>query len=279
MTNGLYTPVTYKFTYGTGPTYESSSPKLTTLDSGPNDYNRLFNLPNGPTLTLPVVVWDDIYLNDMLPADTAVLFSVDMNGAVGTDAHAFDPNAGDTVWINGPFLNWNWWTGANPMDVQYQMIAAGGGIYTNTLVFPKGSGINFAYKYGIGLGASGDQGPRDNEYVGGIHQRVIRTTASGSYTMAQDKFGTMYAEPFFRSQAKADGQLTVGARSGGTVPVTWLGRPGAHLQSAGSLTGPWTDHPETDGGTWTSGSSSTNGFVSQTNWPSLGNQYFRLVKP
>jgi hypothetical protein len=74
--------------------------------------------------------------------------------------------------------------------------------------------------------------------------------------------------------------LTVGALSGGNVPVTWLGRPGAHLQVTSDLvSGSWQDLIATDGTNWTVGYSSTNGFVSQTNWPASGKAFFRLVKP
>jgi hypothetical protein len=97
--------------------------------------------------------------------------------------------------------------------------------------------------------------------------------------MPQDTFGNQYHEPFFNFSAKAGGQLKIGTPSGGTVPVTWLGRPGAHLQSTTNVTGPWTDHFETDGTNWSAGFSSTNGLVSQTNWPTAGTTFFRLVKP
>jgi len=64
------------------------------------------------------------------------------------------------------------------------------------------------------------------------------------------------------------------------VPVTWLGRPGAHLQVNSSLTGgAWSDVAGTDGTNNVTGSFGTNGFVSQTNWPASGNGFFRLVKP
>jgi hypothetical protein len=76
------------------------------------------------------------------------------------------------------------------------------------------------------------------------------------------------------------GDLTVGTSSAGTVPVSWLGRPGAHLQSAASLNGPWTDIWATDGTSWTNGVSTPNGLMSVTNWPSIGGPaFFRLVKP
>jgi len=158
------------------------------------------------------------------------------------------------------------------------MTASGGGIFTTTVALPNGTPVAFEYKYGIGT--NGDLGPEDIEAPDGQnHYRVVRSTVTGSYAMPQDTFGYQYHEPFFTYSAKADGWLKNGALSGGTVPVTWLGRPGAHLQSASNVTGPWTDHFETDGTNWSAGFNSTNGLVSQTNWPTAGTTFFRLVKP
>ena len=63
----------------------------------------------------------------------------------------------------------------------------------------------------------------------------------------------------------AGGNLTAGTPVAGKIPLSWLGRPGAHLQSASSISGPWQNLPATDGTNWTVGYSSTNGFVSVTN--------------
>lgn len=98
--------------------------------------------------------------------------------------------------------------------------------------------------------------------------------------MATDKFRNMYAEPFFSSTSLGGGDLSVGAAIAGKVPVTWLGRPGARLQVRDDLSsGAWLDIPATDGTNWSSGYSSTNGFVSETNWPVSSHKFFRLVKP
>jgi len=290
ITNSLNAAETYKFTFGTGPTYESSSPKFTTLDSGPNDYNRIFYLPNGPTLVLPAVNFSDVALNDLLQADTPVTFSVDMNGAVGTDLHVFNPSA-DDVYINGLFANYNgqigtwypWIGGVNPSPAPagFQMIqSATPGIYTNTVIIPKGTPVHFDYKYGMDIGRA-NGGPVDDEAISGSnHYRVLRSTAAGSYVTPTDAFGNQYHEPYFYALSKAGGNLTVGAPSGGVVPVAWLGRPGAHLQVNTSLTGgAWLDLPATDGKIWTVGTSSTNGFVSRTNWPASDKAFFRLVNP
>jgi hypothetical protein len=270
VTDGVGAVQQYKFTYtgGSGLNWENPAPPTV-------GGNRFFNQPNATSTVLPPVFFSDQPLNDLLLNDTPVTFTIDMNGAVGNDAHVFEPSS-DTLYINGQFANWYaWWGGANPVPAppQYQMTEypIGSGIYSNTVIVPKGTPVVFEYKYGIGVG--GAPGPNDNEAgFGQNHRRTVRTTGAGSYTMPQDKFGNQYVEP-------AWGNLAIGAKSGGTVPVTWLGRPGLHLQFATGLNAAWQDLFATDGTNWTSGSGSTNGFVSQTNWPAAGNTYFRLVKP
>ena len=275
----------YKFVYntGSGAVFENNNPKSSTLDDGPDAYNRFFQLPHATATVLPVVLFDDNEADDYLPKPTAVTFTVNMNGAVGTEGHTY--GEGDTVWINGDFVPWYpWFNPEEPVaaPAQFQMIETGSGtgIFTNTLALPLNTTVAFAYKYGMGIATNGDLGPEDDEAPAGQnHFRVVRTTVTGSYAMPQDKFGSQYQEPFFSSSAKNGAQLEVGAPTAGKVPVTWLGRPGAHLQVANSLMGPWTDHFETDGTNWSSGYYSTNGLVSQTNWPTAGNSFFRLVKP
>jgi len=219
-----------------------------------------------------------------LTQPTPVRFSVDMNGAVGTDAHVFNPSA-DTVYINGQFANWYAWaSGVNPASAPpgYQMVEVGTStIYTNTLVIPAGTPVAFDYKYGMDPGAV-NGGPADDEAASGAnHYRVVRSTGFNPYVMPADTFTNHpYVEPFFSSVNTGGANLTVGPAVAGKVPVTWLGRPGAHLQSKGSLSsGVWLDIPATDGTNWTAGSSTTNGFMSLTNWPSSGSTFFRLIKP
>jgi len=276
----------YKFVLNSislGTIYESSTPKVSTQDDGPDAYNRFFQLPNVAATVLPAVLFDDKEADDYLPQAIAVSFTVNMNGAVGTDGHAF--SAGDTVWINGDFVPWYpWFNPQAPVAAppQYQLFETppGSGIYSNTVVIPLGTTVAFAYKYGIGVATNGDLGPEDIEAPDGQnHYRVVRSTATGSYAMPQDTFGNQYQEPFFNANALNGGQLTIGKPSGGIMPVTWLGRPGAHLQVSANVVGAWQDLIQTDGTNWTIGSSSINGFVSQTNWPAVGKTFFRLVKP
>jgi len=244
--------------------------------------NRLFVLPNVSSTNV-LSVFNDAVPSAYLFNSVAVTFSVDMNGAVGTEGHVFNASA-DNVYVNGQFPNWYPWApGANPMPAPpgFQMVEVGTStIYTNTVIFPGGSPVDFSYKYGIDINAALG-GPDDDEAASGLnHGRVVRTLAQSPYVLPPDKFGNQYNEPFFGSANPSGGNLAVGGKSGGSVPVQWLGCPGARLAYSGSLKGPWQQILATDGTNWSAGFSSTNGLVSQTNWPTAGgNVYFRLIKP
>lgn len=209
--------------------------------------NRTMSIVSGTAQTLPVVFFSNVDPNDLLPADTTVTFRVNMTNAVGTEAHVFNPSAGDVVLINGvpTFANWDIFLPEltnNP---------AGSTNYSIDILIPKGSPVMQTYKYGI-------NGADDEAPANANHVRYIRQT--GTYVMPVDKFGTQTVEPSF-------GNLQASASTAGHVMISWLGRPGVHLQTKSSLNGSWTDHPETDG-------------LSSTNWPSGGSaQFFRLIQP
>jgi len=280
------------------------------LDGGPNsannnNYRHNFNFPvtGAPLYTNLNYYFNDLAPDDYLPQDTAVQFSVDMTGAVATNGVAFVPGT-DGLYINGMFagcppsqptlagtaqLWYDWTSGVNPVAAPagYQMMRVGATeIYTNTIIIPKGTPVALSYQYGIDVGGA-NGGPVENEAPPqSVHYRGVRSTHFNPYVMPTDTFSaTPYVEPFFSTGnigangSLAGGNLTVGTPVAGKVPVAWLGRPGANLQSASSLSGLWQNIPATDGTNWTVGSSSTNGFVSVTNWPSSGNTFFRLVKP
>jgi hypothetical protein len=240
-------------------------------------------LSSNGTINLPVGVFSDLYPAEVLSAPAAVTFSVDMANAVGTDSHHFDPTV-DTVYLNGAFAGWYAWAGgANPSPAPpgFQMTEVGvSTVYTNTVTLPAGTPLDFLYKFGMDPGGV-NGGPLDDEAaVGANHVRVVRSTAENPYALPTDAFGNMYGEPYFSAGSLSGGNLKVGAPSGGNVSVSWLGRPGAHLQVNTNLNGgTWQDLPSTDGGSWTAGYNSTNGLVSVTNWPSAGKAFFRLVKP
>lgn len=231
--------------------------------------NRVQTEPNLPNYSIPTVYFNDASYNDYLLAPVSVTFTIDMTGAVGTDATVWQPGA--TVFVNGPWPNWLGW---DPSSLAGQALTEAGStpIYTGTFTIPKGIVTSLTYKYSLvvaGVGGGDNEAPSDHN-----HARVIRTTATGAYSFAQDTFGNQYVEPAF-------GQLSIGAVSGGSVPLSWLGRPGCEVQiRSGSLnSGSWTSLPLTDGTNWTAGTYSTNGLISQTNWPvGSGNLFFRLIK-
>lgn len=209
--------------------------------------NRTVSIISGTAQTLPVVYFSNVNPNDLLPADTTVTFRVNMTNAVGTDAHAFDPASGDVVNINGvpSFANWDTSLPALPNN------PVGSTNYSVDIFLPKGSPVMQTYKYGI-------NGVDDEAAAGNNHVRYVRQT--GTYVMPLDKFGTQTVETSF-------GNLQASRSTPGQVLISWLGRPGVHLQTKTSITGPWIDHPETDS-------------LSSTNWPSAGApQFFRLIKP
>ena len=273
-------------------------------DSVYNDNNRrTITLPvtaTALTTNVPTFYFLDLAPDDYLPKATPVLFSVDMNGAVATNGTAFNPSS-DAVYINGMFANgggtpypqaWYPWSGgANPVSAPpgYQMIREGSStIYTNTIIIPAGTPVALSYQYGIDpSGFNG--GPLEDEApTGANHFRVVRTTAVNLYSMALDTFTNQpYQEPLFARGniyeamgTLTGGNLTVGTQVAGSIPVSWLGRPGAHLRTATSVNGPWTDLWATDGTNWTSGVNTTNGLLSVTNCPTGGGAtFFRLIKP
>ena len=276
-------------------------------DGGPNPannnnfrHNLYVPITSTPVTTNFSFFFDDISTNDVLTVPTAVQFSVDMNGAVGNDGHVFVSS--DGLYINGMFTvpqsepiggflqNWYAWTsGVNPVPAPagYQMMEVGSTtVYTNTIIIPAGTPVGLSYQYGIDIGSLNGGPVQDEAAAGTVHYRVVRSQQFDPYVMPTDTFtSTPYEEPIFSNGnigawgSTAGGNLTVGTPVGGRVPVSWLGRPGAQLQFASSLNGAWQSIPATDGTTWTAGSSSTNGFVSVTNWPASGNTFFRLVKP
>lgn len=235
----------FKFiTYGTGISgtdYESPASSTPTIGG-----NRYLVLPSTDT-NLPVVAFSDQYLSDYLLTNTTVVFTVNMTNAEQyPSGPAFNPTS-DSVYINGDFLGWPTWATTLP-----QMAPEGTNlVYTYSNVFNAGSPVVVNYKYGI-------DGSDNEAGFGQNHVRYIR--GYGTYYMPMDTFGNQVVEQSF-------GNLAIAQPSGGHVPITWLGRPGVHLQVSSNVNGPWVDHPETDA-------------LSSTNWPLGGSSlYFRLVHP
>jgi hypothetical protein len=241
----------YKYWIDTGNNWES--PLGINVDGTGNRFYRL--LPANGDLTLPTVYFSDVKPGDILPVDTMVVFRVDMNGAVGTDSHVFDPTS-DTVHINGDFLGWLPWDVLLP---QCSENPVGSRIYMYTNTFSKGHALPLTYKYSIN-GGDNEAGYAQN------HFRYIRSP--GTYIMPVDRFGNQYSEPSTTTNFSAR------ANGPGHVLVSWIGRPGVYLQTSTSLNPPvWVDHPETVNYFDPYGNYSTN-------YPTGDlKTFFRLVKP
>jgi hypothetical protein len=222
--------------------------------------DRTFNLlaANG-TLTLPTVYYSDLsWPADFITEDTLVTFTVSMTNAVTTGNVAFNPTT-DNVYLNGDWIPW--WAWADPLAPWTPYVltngTSGDQLYSGTFLVPKGTTLKLSYLFSINGG--------NNELPAYVnHIRYVRKL--GNYTMPLDTFGTRVTEPQL-------GTVTIGAPSGGNVPVSWVGLPSANLQTATSILGPWMDHPET------SAYGSPSGIYA-TNYPMSGQAiYFRAVKP
>lgn len=204
--------------------------------------------------------------NDYLPADTLVTFSISMTNAQSYEGFSpliiFDKTMG--VSVNGNWIPWYGWTPPAPTQYAFTNGTSGDWIYSQTILVPKGSEVQLVYKYCIddNLGSS-----LDNE-AGNATNHVRYVRATGSYTLPMDTWQVPYEEPSI-------GPLTIGAPSGGTVPVSWLGHPGAYLQTSTDLSNPsgWVTHYDS------AGSGSPSGIYS-TNYPMSGSAiFFRVIKP
>ncbi len=270
ITNGYGAQTQFKFGYVNG-NYENN-PSHTYPGSpsvGIITPNREFLMPSvtGTNVALPTVYFDDISTSTLLPAPTMVTFTVNMTNAVGTDLSVFNPGA-DNVYLNGMditnsvgYYSFDPWTNApagNPLG-NFQMVnnPLGSEIYTITVPVPSGSipggyPLMLSYQYtfnGLPIEALG----------GTNHIRYIRST--GTYVLPEDTFGSMVQEPAF-------GNLAVGAKSAGNIPITWLGLPGVYLQTKTNLiNGAWLELTNTDG-------------QNSTNYPAgAGTSFFRLIQP
>ncbi len=225
-----------------------------------NDPNRSFTLIAN-SQTLPVVLFNNADTNVILTADTLVTFTVSM-----TNAHSyngliiFDKSMG--VVVNGDWIPWWDWNAAAPAQYYLTNGTSGDWLYSQTLLIPKGNPLRLTYKFGIDDFVSN----LDNEAgFATNHIRYIRQ--SGNYILPLDTFGTPVTEPPL-------GNVTVGAPSGGYIPVSWLGLPGAYLQTSTDLSNPgaWVSHPET------AAYGSPSGIYS-TNYPMSGQAiFFRVYK-
>ena len=234
--------------------------------------NRTFLL-GSTAQTLPLAFWNNLNPKDVLSAETIITFTVNMTNAVDVFGSAFNPD-NDLVMVDGDFTNPQWPVMGNATDplinsdysANVLQNIPGTQLYAGTFTVPAGHSLQVTYKYGIYHNTASVNTNVDNEagtYLN--HTRYIRT--AGTYNFPVDTFGlqrsnlTAATEPSF-------GALAIGAPVGGHLPISWLGRPGVHLQAATNLVNAtWLDLNATDG-------------ASLTNWPqSSGYKFFRLVKP
>jgi hypothetical protein len=231
-------------------------------------------LTTNGTLLLPVVNFNNTISSDYFAANTMVTFTVNMTNAMAgvAPSNSFDPDT-MLVRITGNFDDNGWapspWS---PPNLRLMTRIGGSSTYTYTHTVLAGHPVDIHYKYSFDDGVN----PLDNEAPAyQDHIRVVRTPASGSYTLPMDTFGNQHVEPAF-------GGLTIAPAVGGKVSVQWLGRPGVKMQNNTSLNGgAWTTHDGTDGATWTGTTTSTSdGTATVTNLPASGSAGFiRLVKP
>jgi hypothetical protein len=238
-----------------------------------NSGDRFFLL-GSTALTNPLVLWSNLDPHNAAPTATLVTFTVDMTGAVDDNSVAFDVN-NDLPLVDGDFTSPQWQVMNNATDPtvlgdysSYFLNRVGNTmLFTNSFLVPAGNALQLSYKYGI-LHNSGNINTStvDNEApFGQNHVRFIR--ALGSYNLPTDIFGQQHTNQAAATEPSF-GNLAIGRLSGGTFPISWLGRPGVHLQYTTNLVNSaWIDVSATDGGM-------------ATNWPSTSSgRYFRLVNP
>jgi len=214
---------------------------------------------------LLVSAYNNLEICDVLEQTNFVTFTVNMTNAVGTTGTPIYSN--QTVYINGDLINWNldlgpgdW--GTSP-DTNYALAKVGDSeIHSITLALPPGQQLRVEYKYSIG--------GEDNEAPGGSqynHVRYIRTVPGQNYyVMPLDNWGGTNTD-YAARQEPAIGYVAVTPGAAGEVNLQWMGLKCAGLQSAGSVSGPWTSYPASAG-------------TSSTNWTTSGDaQYFRVAKP
>jgi hypothetical protein len=238
--------------------------------------NRVTTITNQYETVGPIS-YDDEGLGDLVVSNTTVTWTLYMtNGTPTTFTNSsggpyYFTKGTDTIYVNGPWANWDWGNPISPMPADQQMNEVGtSDYYTNSWLFPRGSSIYVTYKYSV-------DSVDDENGTGTNHIREIRNYGP-AYSFPQDVWSLTVLYPGSGDPYPLDGlsptnivepdfgHLTIGAPSGGKFPITWLGRPAVMLQNSSSLTGTWNSISATDG-------------TESTNWPNAGGtQYFRLIE-
>ncbi len=251
----IYTSPYFSISAGTATEYQfryvSSGNTQYDARGGIGGQNRTLTVPNMSSTNIPTVYWNDALPTDLLNVDTAVTFTIDMNGAayLPTPLTGFNPSA-DYVYVNGDFQGWLGWDPISLTGSRLTENPPGSSIYQLTIIRPAGSSRAMTYKYAVN-GSDNEAGFAQN------HFRYIRGT-NGTYNLPMDTFATQYSEPKV-------GGLTIAPPSVGALPINWLSYPNVNLQVSSNLTS-WQDVANTMG-------------ASATNWPAGGGpRYFRLVQ-
>lgn len=226
--------------------------------------------------TMPVISYDDLGIGDLVISPTTVTFSLLLTNGTPDDTGYQFIKGTDFPYITGPWApsagpsGWGWGYGAMPAS--QQMVEVGtSDVYTNSFVFLRGASVYVTYKYSYN-GVDDENGGNTN------HTREIRSYGP-TYSFPQDVWSWTVLQPgngnpyplagiAITNIVEPDfGYLAAGAPSGGSIPITWLGRPAVILQNTADLTTPsWNDNNGTDG-------------TQSTNWPNAGGtQFFRLMK-
>ena len=232
----------YRYTSGGNTVYDALN--------GVGGQNRSYSVPPVASTNLPVVYFNDALPTDLLNVDTAVTFSVNMNGAAYLPTPTAFDAVNDYVFVNGDFQGWLGWDPISLAGSRLTEAPPGSGIFKYTVTRPAGSSRAVTYKYAVN-GSDNEAGFAQN------HFRYIRST-NGTYNLPTDTFATQYSEPKV-------GGLTIAPPVAGALPIAWLSYPNVNLQVSSNLTS-WTDVANTTG-------------ASATNWPAVsGSRYFRLVQ-
>jgi hypothetical protein len=227
--------------------------------------NRGFSI-NSTNEVLPLVYWDDLTPCNVLDQNTAVTFSVDMTGAVGTDTTVYDGSGTQLVYINGSFVGWDsqgvadpdWGTSPLPELVLTKNPTSNVHSVTLTNRFPAGSSFQVTYKYSLG-------GPDNESGFAQNHVRYVRTTAGvTNYAMPLDVW--INTNPGVPREESAIGGLAAKPSTPGNVSLEWTGLPCTYMQASTNVSGPYNNLFEARG-------------VASTNLPTSGDQmYFRLTR-
>ena len=218
-------------------TFFHPAPASTVWEDGDNkSVTFVGNEPTNPDgyhmITVGPTLFDNFLANtnDYLPADTLVTFTVSMTNAQSYPA--FTPPI-SLRYVHGRCVSTatgsHGGIGIRLRRRHFNLTngTSGDWIYSQTVLLPKGSPSQLVYKYGIdddGVDQPEQRGP------GRLRPRALHPSNRQLYPGAGH---LRHAD-----RRTAAGELTIGTPSGGSIPVSWLGLPGAYLQTSTDLSNP-----------------------------------------